>query len=83
MTRLLIGWQRTCHGEPVHVVEQVDEAEDEDGQQRSHSGHPAGRLLRRLRSLRPSLLIRTLRLALIGQERRRVRRGLAPRHGRR
>ena len=71
----------TCHSEPVHVVEQVDVTEDEDGQQRSDTRHAAGRLLLRPLTLRrPALL---LRLAVIGEERRRVRRGLVQRHGRR
>ena len=69
------GRRPTCHSEPVHVVEQVDEAEDEDGQQGSDAGHAAGRLL----LLRPL----TLGLAVVREEWRRVRRGLAQRHGRR
>lgn len=64
---------RTCDGEAVHVVEQVDVTEDEDGQQRSDTRHAAGRLLLRPLTLRrPALLLRSLRLAVIGEERRRV-----------
>lgn len=76
--------QRTCHGEPVHVVEQVDVAEDEDDHQRPASGHPAGRLLIWLLiGRRGALILRTFRLAVRGEERSRVRHRLASRHGRR
>lgn len=67
----------TCYGEPVHVVEQVDVAEDEDRQQRSDCGHAAGRLL----LLPLARLLRTLCLAVIGEQRRRVWCELAHGHG--
>ncbi|KAF3845875.1 hypothetical protein F7725_002954 [Dissostichus mawsoni] len=63
--------------------EHVDVAQDEDGQQGSDLRH-AARLLILLRAWSPpALLLRTLRLALIGEERHRIRRLLAQRHGRR
>lgn len=63
----------TCHCEPVHVVEQVDVAEDEDGQQGSDFGHAAGLLLLRpLRHRAAATVLLRLRLAIIGKERHRV-----------
>lgn len=56
--------RHTCHGEAVHVVEQVDVAEDEDGLQRLDFGHPAGRLVLLLIRRRPALVLCSLRLAV-------------------
>lgn len=85
MRKLLIGrgaTRPTCHSEPVHVVEQVDVTEDEDGQQRPCFWHPAGRLLLRSRSHSPAPLFHwTLRLTLIWEERCQIWCGLAQRHG--